>query len=190
MVLGTLVFFLVSYAPEHQKKILSQKKIIILVFLICAMFIYFNNLSQIPFVKFFITEILSRDVTLTGRHQIYHYLPQFFRGSPWIGYGDASGIISKHTGAYNAQNGFFDLVIRNGFPSALLYVITLVSLIRKPNSREASFILGAIYCYLIMSLVEITFGSTLLLYGILLFTDSCNYIENPVTIIEWNGGLK
>jgi O-antigen ligase len=189
-VLGTAVFFLVAYAPDRVREVLGRKRFALIVIVICAMFVFFDSFAQIPPVKYFITEVLGRDVTLTGRAQIFKILPKIIRGSPWLGYGSSSEIMHRYTGAYNAQNGFFDLVVQNGIPSAVLYVVLIVALIRKGESRDAAFVLGATYGYFVMSTVEMTFGSTLMLFGILLFTDSDVYRDEPVTIIEWSGQVS
>ena len=186
-IVGTFVFFLISYAPNSVIRLFGQKKTVLAVVVCCALFIFFGNIVQIPVVKYLITDVLGRDVTLTGRAQIYKVVPMVIRAHPWIGYGDSAGIIHKYTGAYNAQNGFFDLVVRNGIPSAMFYIVMLTALIKKPQTMRAVYLVGAIYAYLIMSTVEVTFGTALMLFGIMLFTDIGDYREEPVTIIEWKG---
>ena len=184
-VIGTAVFFLIVHAPKKMLRLLGQKKTVLALIVLCALFIYFDSIIQIPFVKHLVTEILRRDVTLTGRKQIYEIIPKVIRAHPWIGYGSSADVISRYTGAFNVQNGFFDLVVQNGIPSALLYIITLVSLIRRESSWEWRCLLGLIYGFLIMSTVEITYNTTLILFGILLFTGIDRNREEPVTIIEW-----
>ena len=186
-VLGTIVFFIIAYSPEGVRKIFSRKITVLTAFVLSALFIYVDNIFMLPPVKLFITDVLGRDLTLTGRAQIYKILPKVIRAHPWIGYGTSSEIISRYTGAFNAQNGFFDLVIQNGIPSALLFVVLIIALIRTAESKEAGFILGVLYGYIFMASVEITFGTTLILFGILLFTDNSEYRENQVKIIEWKG---
>lgn len=183
--LGTIVFYLVVCAPRSVQSTLSRKSIVLLAITLSALFVYSESVFQLPPVKYFITEVLERDLTLTGRAQIYEVLGKIIRAHPWIGYGGSAEIILKYTGAYNVQNGFFDLVVQNGFPSALLYVALMISLIKPVSSRNRSYLLGIIYAYLFMATVEITFDITLLMFGILLFIDIDNYAENPVKIIEW-----
>lgn len=186
-VLGTIVFFIIAYSPESVQKLLSHRKTILVAFVLSALFIYVDSIFMLPPVKFFIKDVLGRDLTLTGRAQIYKILPKVIRAHPWMGYGISSEVISRYTGAYNAQNGFFDLVVQNGIPSALLFVALIIALVRKVETKEAGFILGAIYSYIFMASVEITYGTALMLFGILLFTESSGYKENQVKIIEWKG---
>lgn len=184
-VLGTIVFFAIAYAPKNVQSILSRKGIVLVVLILCALFIYSESVFQLPAIKYFITEVLGRDVTLTGRSEIYQVLGKVIRAHPWIGYGSSSEVMFRYTGAYNAQNGFFDLVVQNGFPSALLYIALILSLIRSVSTTGSKYILGIMYGYFTMSTVEITFDITLLLFGILLFTEADSYAEDPVKIIEW-----
>jgi O-antigen ligase len=183
--LGTLVFLAIAYTPKNIRSVLSRKSVVLVVLILCASFVFSESALLLPPVKYFITEVLGRDVTLTGRSEIYQVLGKVIRAHPWIGYGSSAEVMLKYTGAYNAQNGFFDLVVQNGFPSALLYVALILSLIREKSTPGSKYLLGIMYGCFIMSTVEITFFSVLLLFGILLFTETDDYAENPVRIIEW-----
>lgn len=183
-VLGTIVLFLVTLIPEDAFGRLCTKKAVFVTVVMCAMFVFFVQVTQIPSIKYFITEVLGRDVTLTGRQQIFAVIPKVLRRRPWLGYGSSSYIISKYTGAFNAQNGFFDLAICNGIPSAILYVILLVTLIPMNAGRKARILLGGIYAYLFMSTVEVTYGTPLILFGILLLTEVPSYRDENVRILE------
>lgn len=185
--LGTAVFFLISYAPRQIQNLLSRKSVVFTAMVLCALFVFISNLLLIPSVKYFITEVLERDLTLTGRAQIYEILPKVIRARPLFGYGTSSEVIYRYTAAYNAQNGFFDLAVANGVPSACFFVFLITALIKKTETKEAGFILGLIFAFLIMSTVEVTYGTTLMLFGILLFTDSSEYREDSIKIIEWGG---
>ena len=188
--LGTAVAFMVYKAPDKVFKKLDTKSAVLFAVVLCAMFVFFSQIAKLPAVKYFITEVLRRDVTLTGRQQIFEVLPKVIRRKPWLGYGSSSGIMSHYTGAYDAQNGFFDLVVSNGIPSAVLYVILLVSMVKKSVAASSKILLGGIYAYIVMSMVEITYGSTLLLRGILLFTESPAYKNNDVQLIDVNPRVR
>lgn len=187
-VMGTAAFAIVSYAPDGVKRILSKRQTVLVALVLCALFIYSESVFQIAPIKYFITEILGREITLTGRAQIYEVLGKVIHAHPWIGYGNSAEVIYRYTGAYNAQNGFFDLVVQNGIPSALLYVTLIVALARSVETKESAYLLGIIYGYFLMSTVEVTFGMDLTLFCILLFSDFHGYRENPVTIVEWGRG--
>lgn len=188
--LGTAVAFMVYKAPDKVFKKLDTKSAVLFAVVLCAMFVFFSQIAEFPTVKYFITEFLRRDVTLTGRQQIFEVLPKVIRRKPWLGYGSSSGIMSHYTGAYDAQNGFFDLVVSNGIPSAVLYIILLVSMVKKSVAASSKILLGGIYAYIVMSMVEITYGSTLLLLGILLFTESPAYKNNDVKLIDVNPRVR
>lgn len=183
--LGTIVFFAIAYSPKGIQSVLSRRAIVLVALILCALFVYSENVFMLPPVKYFITEVLGRDVTLTGRSQIYQVLGKVIRAHPWIGYGSSAEIMFRYTGAFNAQNGFFDLVVQNGFPSALLYELLVLTLVREGSTTGSKFLLGIMYGYFFMSTVEITFDITLLMFGILLFTESEDYTEKPIRIFEW-----
>lgn len=186
VLLGTLVLYLVNMLPENAFKRLCTKRAVLITVVICAMFVFFVQVTQVPSVKYFITEVLGRDVTLTGRQQIFSVITKVLRRKPWLGYGSSSYIISKYTGAFDVQNGFFELAVNNGIPSAVLYVILIVSMIRKSSGRVARILLGAIYTFLMMSMVEVTYGIELMFFGILLLTEVPSYKEQDVRILEPN----
>ena len=188
--LGTIVAYMVYKAPDKVFKKLDTKSAVLFAVVLCAMFVFFSQIAKLPSVKYFITEVLGRDVTLTGRQQIFEVLPKVIRRKPWLGYGSSSGIMSHYTGAYDAQNGFFDLVVSNGIPSAVLYVILLVSMVKKSVVASSKILLGGIYAYIVMSMVEITYSSALLLLGILLFTESPAYKNNDVRLIDVNPSVR
>ena len=189
--IGMAVLLLVFMAPKKILDRLGTSRVIQGIMVFCALFIFFTRIVHIPALRYLITEVLGRDITLTGRLPIYDILPRIIRKRPWLGYGDSAGIISQYTGAYDAQNGFFELVVSNGYPSAILYVLLVSRLVRKPDARYARFLLGGMYAFIIMSMVEVTYETTLLLFGILLFTDSAAYQDEMVrlaeadTVLEW-----
>ena len=189
-ILGTVVFFLISHSSSRLRDILSRKSTMAVMIALSAMFIWSGDMFRIRPVKFFITEVLGRDVTLTGRQQIYDIVPRLLLSRPWIGYGNSAGIISKYTGAFNAQNGFFDLAISYGIPAALVFVILLITLVRRPVTTTGRYALGTFYGFLVMSTVEMTFGSMMMLFGMILFTDSSKYSEKKVKLIDWGGGSR
>lgn len=184
VILGTAILFLVYLLPESTFNWLCSKRAVLTAIVICAMFVFFAKVTQVPPVKYFITEILERDVTMTGRQQIFAIIPKLIRRKPWLGYGSSAYIVSKYTGAFNTQNGFFELVVCNGIPSAILYVILLVSMIRTRSGRAARIFLGGIYAYIVMSLVEVAYGTELILFAILLFTETSSYQDQKVQILE------
>jgi len=186
-ILGTVVFFLISHSSRRLQDILSRKNTVAVMIAFSALFIRSGDIFHLRPVKFFITEVLGRDVTLTGRQQIYEVIPKVLRAHPWIGYGNSGGVISKYTGAFNAQNGFFDLAICYGIPTALVFVILLIALVRRPMTTAGRFALGTFYGFLVMSTVEMTFGSMLMLYGMIIFMDSTKYKDKTVKLIEWGG---
>lgn len=183
-VLGTLIVFLVYLSPKAVINALSKRLTVTVFAVFCALFVFLTHVFRMPAIKYILTEVLHRDVTLTGRQQIYEILPKVIRRSPWLGYGSSGDIISRYTGAFDAQNGFFDLAVCHGIPSAIIFVILLVSLIKQYRAHSSRLLLGGIYAYMLMSMVEVTYGITLLFMGILLFTENRNNQEENVQLLR------
>ena len=183
-VLGTLTVFFVYISPKTVYNKLGKKASATGFAVFCAMFVFLTQIYHVPAIKYIITDILHRDATLTGRQQIYEVLLKIIRQRPWLGYGFSSTVISRYTGAYDAQNGFFDLVVSNGIPSAIIFVLLLVSLFKQYKTHSSRLLLGGIYAFMLMSTVEITYGITLLFIGILLYTESCNDHEENIQLLK------
>ena len=57
-------------------------------------------------------------------------------------------------------------------------------MIRTKSGMAARVLLGGMYAYMVMSTVEVTYGTELILFGILLLTGTPSYQENKVRILE------
>jgi O-antigen ligase len=171
-------------SPDAVFDRLNTRPFIFGAMVICALFVFTTKVVYIPSIKYFITEVLNRDITLTGRQQIFDIIPKIISQRPLLGYGSSSMIISKYTGAYDAQNGFFDMVVCNGFPSAVLYVLLITGMIRRKSSIAAKILIGGIYAYIFMSMAEVTYGSTMIFLCALLMTESSLYCDQNVQILE------
>lgn len=183
-ILGAIVVFLIFMSPDAVFDRLNTRPFIFGAMVICALFVFTTKVVYIPSIKYFITEVLNRDITLTGRQQIFDIIPKIISQRPLLGYGSSSMIISKYTGAYDAQNGFFDMVVCNGFPSAVLYVLLITGMIRRKSSIAAKILIGGIYAYIFMSMAEVTYGSTMIFLCALLMTESSLYCDQNVQILE------
>ncbi len=110
---------------------------------------------------------IGRDPTLSGRTIIWGALIDKINLRPWLGYGyegfwrgaeGESAVISKLIVAYippHAHNGFFDLTIAFGLTGLIIFILNLISLLRRSiiiarNSFTQEGIWPLCYCLFIL----------------------------------------
>ena len=129
-------------------------------------------LSWAP-VKIFITDILKRDMSLTGRIDIYAAIPKLLKGHLLFGYGynTAYEVWTNYSWYMpNAQNGLINFIFEQGIFSALcviLYGVKTFSLVKTKDFRSkfkpmAALIIG----YSLIATIEIVIDITLSLIHI------------------------
>ena len=161
-IIGNLIIISLIFIPfSDQIKETLSKPLIMLVILLVANILLIGSgvLLQIPFIQSMITEVLHKDLTLTGRLQIYAMLPDLFKNSLIIGYGYNSDIFAGLIGYGNAQNGMFQYVLDCGIVGAVVLVINWINSVScVKNKEQLSWpIICVIYGFTICSLVEVCF---------------------------------
>ena len=121
-----------------------------------------------PYVQHFVTEVLGRSLTLTGRTRIYDNLSFIIQMSPYFGWGYGSPIVSEIVGYGNAQNGLMELLVRYGVVGTVGFLMVLIVVLpsfksrgTSSNSHYAKSFAGILYGMFVVSLVEVPFGGTL-----------------------------
>lgn len=168
------IFCLLYFMVPCIKRVLSKTPIFFIFFFIAAVFVvWFDRIIALPPVQYIIVNILRRDVTLTGRSEVYSYIFPILDSHEWLGYGYGTSIFRDTTTWYgNAQNAFWDFVIRYGLVTMGVLVILLAVIVRRycKISRGEQEIptlwLGFImlYLYLFMGIVEIVYEQRFLFY--------------------------
>ena len=120
----------------------------------------FNN----SFVQFVVVNILHRDLTFTGRIDIYQAFLQIIWKYKWIGAGFNNTIIKDNTerGYFNAQNGLLDVATKTGIIGTVIFLTLIYFAWRKAskyfknshNQILAVMVLGFFTC----AIVEISFN--------------------------------
>ena len=133
----------------------------------------FANILSLEIVQNFIVNILHRDATLTGRMEIYPYIFQAFPSHKWLGYGYGTSIIETMSTWYsNAQNAFWDFVLRYGLLTmAFLLLLLLIVVVKYNNAqREKGYNVflwlsfSMIYVYMFMGIGEIVYNKQFFFY--------------------------
>lgn len=161
MIIGNILTILLYFIRD---KILREEKNIIITIFISTIFLFvFSKFLNISFVNDFITNVLKKDSTLTGRTVIYSYvfkiiLQNVFFG---VGYGNSYTTFVNTMGAANAQNAILDWGVQIGI-FGTLFLLIIVKLIFKnikmENIKKIKPIIVAIYVFSILGMVEITFN--------------------------------
>ncbi len=161
-ILGNLVVVILILAPISDiiKKTLSKPLTMMIVLLVANVLLIGSDvLLQMPFIQNLITGVLHKDLTLTGRFQIYAMLPDLFRNSFIIGYGYNSDIFAALIGYGNAQNGILQYVLDCGIVGAVALIVNWISSVSCIKNKEQFSwpMICVIYGFIICSLVEVCF---------------------------------
>lgn len=164
----TLIIFAIMALQHKIKNIkwLYKPLFFVFILLICDSLLFFFStwLLSYDVVQDFIVNVLNKDLTLTGRLNIYNKIVDIFQESPWIGSGIGNfNVISVFlTGCENAQNGLVNLYIELGFIGCIIVIAWIGNLLRmiKPLDFSVYPIIAFLYVEIIISMVEIPFSYT------------------------------
>lgn len=112
-------------------------------------------------VQRFITDVLGRSLTLTGRTAIYDELGSVIQMSPFFGWGYGSSVVQDFVGYGNAQNGLMQLLVRYGVIGTAAFLLALLALLprtKNDDAVKAKGLVGVLYGMFLTSLVETSFG--------------------------------
>lgn len=176
--LATALFLVLYFLPKHIKSLLASPVVFAVAFFIGAfLLILFEGVLSFGPIRFLIVDVLHRDLTLTGRMEIYHFIFKLLATHKWFGYGYGTNIIESTSIWYaNAQNAFWDFAICYGFIALTLLFIYLMVVIYKSNSYQASFGINRytylctcmLYIYIFMGVGEIVYNKQFIFYATLL----------------------
>lgn len=182
-VLGTIILLILYFIPKHVKYLLFSPILFspilfsISFFVSACLLILFQSILNFGPIRFLIVDILHRDLTLTGRMEIYYYTFNLISSHSMFGYGHGTNIIEKKSIWYaNAQNAFWDFTINYGFVTSILLFLYLLSIIFIANKIRKKVDLDAymyvsicmLYVYMFIGIGEIVYGKMFIFYATLL----------------------
>lgn len=124
-----VVYLLMCLIPTKIKKVLMDKKKIIISFILSGCFVYFaTKILNMQSVHNFVYGLFNRSTTVTGRLLIYsEYLFKVINNHLFFGNGYNNYLMSIISNNYfaNAQNGMFQIVLDYGITGliSLLFII-------------------------------------------------------------------
>lgn len=165
------IFFMVVFyilLPVF-KRIFAKPLFLLIALGLSSLPVFFYNLILTnSSVRYFITDWLHRNLTITGRVQIYSVLPGLIPKKPFVGYGYANTIVAQIVGYGNTQNGIFNLLIDFGIVGLIAFAILCFQSVKavRPDSNPVTFpILCYLYAMIICATVEINL-STMFVLGL------------------------
>ncbi|MDO5396827.1 MAG: O-antigen ligase family protein, partial [bacterium] len=165
---GTIgvILFTVVYILLRKVQLTLKPWMVLTVLIISCMFAFtYEAILTNEHVQYFVSEVLGRSLTLTGRTNIYKAVPEMFKDHwTWgYGYGTAYIICDKYVGIYDTQNGLLEWILQIGWiATALMLVIIYISfsklkmIDKKENLKEICPIIFLIYSFSVLASVEIT----------------------------------
>lgn len=128
----------------------------------CSILLLSDSVLRNTFVQFVVEDVLQKDITLTGRMNIYASVLSLLPGHFWSGYGYGSTyeVCMKLLGAPNTQNGLLEILVQYGIIGVSLFLLLVYLVFRKNKnlkSRKHSMpIVAMLYIYIVLASVEIT----------------------------------
>lgn len=144
--------------PQKFKELVANPKFIIALtavvnVLILGSFSLFTN----PYIANFISGVLGKSYTWTGRIHIYAIIMGVIKVHPWIGYGYFSDVIEEIMGFGNAQNGVLKILVDSGWIGLIGYTFLVYFSLKnyRISSRKAWSLIVFVYCMILASIAEI-----------------------------------
>lgn len=148
------------FVPKKLQRILKKPSTVIIALGVAAFLLLVTDIiSENQLVSYIITNVLGKDVGLTGRFRIYSYVFRVIRGSWLFGYGYGNYAVGAMVGYGNAQNSVIQLVVDYGIIGLLGFIILMAYCFRKGSNTENRWgYYVYIYTMLVCSMVEICFN--------------------------------
>lgn len=139
-----------------------------------------ETILAVPSIQNFIVNVLHRDLSLTGRVNIYGFIPKILSNRLLWGYGYGSSYETWMNATHifpNSQNGLVDCIVEQGLIATviLILIVTLVmsktSVLLKDYPYMKSILL-IVYVYATIASVEVTISIVFIMWCILIFSAS------------------
>ena len=177
--LALMVLLGVMNSPRRNKLLRFTASGVLLTAMVLSVVFAFiaEGIMEIPFVRYVVEEVLSRDTTITGRTNIYDMYINNMEGRWLAGYGFGNGNDAAVTlfGYENVQNGLLQWVLQVGVPTTVALVAVLLTVfrqIKRRNPKNMDKILpltAMIYVYIILGTIETTFDMAFLMWFAMIF---------------------
>ena len=159
-VIGTFILVILSLLNKYILKKLYNNKIAIgIVLFAFSFFLIYTAILNNGFVKYIISDVLNRDITLTGRTRIYEEIFGVIEGKVLLGYGYGNSyeILMKKIAAPNTQNALLECIFNYGIIGALMLLVIYNNIIKNSQENTKIYpIIAFVYMLTMIGMVEIT----------------------------------
>ncbi len=128
---------------------------------------------SIPFVNYFIVQILQKSDTLTGRTNIFVVFSQRMQDHWLLGYGYGNSAAVELFGYANAQNALLQWIMQGGLLGTLLLTLFFLQVFkqatRSENKKQLMPLVVLVYVYIFLGMVETTFSMSFLMWVSVIF---------------------
>lgn len=139
-----------------------------------------ETILSISGIQNFIVNVLHRDLSLTGRVDIYGFIPKILSNKLLWGYGYGSSYETwmKATHIFpNSQNGLVDCIVEQGLIATLILIFVITLVMSKTGMMLKKYpymksILLIVYVYATIASVEVTISIVFIMWCILIFSAS------------------
>lgn len=159
-IIASFLLIIIPFMPQRVKQ-MAMNPITVIIAIIAAGIVPFaiDGILKVEFVQHIITDVLNKNLSLTGRLKIYAFLGQVISHRKWMGYGYGNIAVESVVGYGNAQNGLMQLLVDYGLVGTIMFFAIIFQCLKK---RQLSDRLEGIFIVLnamiICSIVEISYN--------------------------------
>lgn len=186
---SSLAMMIMLLLEGKKKSIFESKKTLAIFFAISAVFPFLSEgILSLNFVQAIVVTILHRKLTLTGRTKIFTYILYIANLNLLWGTGryESTTTVLSITGAYNIQNGFWQIFISYGIIGAVLLVCSVLCSVRTPHRQIEGVhdysILILVYTFIVIGFVEVPYDRMIL--PLVIISAICNDHRKPIRNIQ------
>lgn len=177
-IVGTILLFIFYFRTGRSNSVLHYPVTFLCVLLGSFSFIWTYRLFiENPYFSDFITDIMGRSLTLTGRVDIYKNIMPVIKKQLLTGYGYGSSyeVCMDHFGYADSQNGLMEWILQVGIAGTIPLLIWMCIAMRqtkvKMKYKNWEPLMALVYVLLLSASIEITlsldfFGLLLCIYGL------------------------
>lgn len=166
--IGIILLVAFYYFIAKKGKTLKKPQIFIGILVISVSVLFlFSGVLQMEPIRYVVEEIFHRDISLTGRLDIYEKIDSVFLGHVLFGYGMGSSfeVVMKMIGAPNTQNGVLEIILQQGILSLILFIVLVWKIFKYVSRRNnINYALIMLYIYALFASVEITLDISFIIW--------------------------
>lgn len=157
MLLGIMSIAIALFGLSIIKK-LPTAKFMFAIFLSAGISILVMNFFlSTNLIRYFITVVLKRTISLTGRMNIYESIYQVISRSILFGNGTSSTYALETIGYSNLQNGLFQIIYLHGFFGAFMFSKLMYVYFKKICNVQYKWVIAFVLGYIVCSISEIVY---------------------------------